>query len=59
MGIATNPGDQLSALQFAKIGIYQITGQNSKKDYWWVGIFNTTSKEKAAATFMKLIYKID
>lgn len=57
--IAENSGSTLSDLITAKMGIFQITGQNSSEDYSWGGTFNTTSKEKTASITMKLIYQID
>lgn len=57
--IAENSGGKLGALITAKMGIFQITGQNSKEDYSWGGTFNTSSKEKTASITMKLDYKSD
>ena len=44
--IAQNSGAELDDLISAKMGVFQITGQNSKEDYSWGGTFNTSSKEK-------------
>ena len=52
-------GGKLGALESAKMGIFQITGQNSKEEYSWGGTFNTSSREKTASITMKLIYKVD
>ena len=57
--IAEFSGGKLGALVSAKMGIFQITGQNSKEDYSWGGTFNTSSKEKTASITMKLVYKAD
>ncbi len=57
--IAEFSGGQLGDLVSAKMGIFQITGQNSKEDYSWGGTFNTSSKEKTASITMKLVYKAD
>ena len=57
--IATNSGGKLGKLISAKMGIFQITGQNSNEDYSWGGTFNTESKEKTASITMKLDYKAD
>ncbi|RZV66409.1 MAG: SIMPL domain-containing protein [Flavobacteriaceae bacterium] len=54
--IAENSGGGLGKLESAKMGVFQITGQNSKEDYSWGGTFNTSSKEKTASITMKLIY---
>ena len=55
--IAENSGGNLGRLISAKMGIFQITGQNSTEDYTWGGTFNTESKEKTASITMKLVYK--
>jgi uncharacterized protein len=52
-------GGKLGELESAKMGIFQITGQNSKEDYSWGGTFNTSSKEKTASITMKLVYKVN
>ena len=52
-------GGKLGGLESAKMGIFQITGQNSKEDYSWGGTFNTSSREKTASITMKLVYKVD
>ncbi len=57
--IAVNSGGDLGQLKSAKMGVFQITGQNSKEDYSWGGTFNTSSKEKTASITMKLIYETD
>jgi len=57
--IAENSGGKLGKLISAKMGIFQITGQNSNEDYSWGGTFNTESKEKTASITMKLDYKVD
>ncbi|MBO3117738.1 SIMPL domain-containing protein [Winogradskyella sp. DF17] len=57
--IASNSGSKLGTLKSAKMGIFQITGQNSSEDYSWGGTFNTASKKKTASITMKLVYDID
>jgi len=57
--IAENSGGDLGRLISAKMGIFQITGQNSNDNYTWGGTFNTESKEKTASITMKLVYKAD
>ncbi len=54
--IAENSGGDLGKLISAKMGIFQITGQNSNESYSWGGAFNTSSKEKTASITMKLDY---
>lgn len=56
--IATNSKANLGKLITAKMGIFQITGQNSNEDYSWGGAYNTSSKEKNASITMKLTYRI-
>jgi len=56
--IAQNSGSTLGELIDAKMGIFQITGQNSNENYSWGGTFNTSNKEKTASITMKLNYKI-
>ncbi len=51
-------GGELGELESAKMGVFQITGQNSKEDYSWGGTFNTSSREKTASITMKLVYKV-
>lgn len=57
--IAENSGSKLGDLITAKMGIFQITGQNSNEDYSWGGTYNTSSKEKTASITMKLEYEVD
>ena len=57
--IAEFSGGKLGELISAKMGIFQITGQNSKEDYSWGGTFNTSSREKTASITMKLLYKAE
>ena len=44
--IAEFSGGKLGKIVSAKMGVFQITGQNSNEDYSWGGTFNTSSKEK-------------
>lgn len=48
---------KLSKLKSAKMGVFQITGQNSDDNYSWGGTYNTSSREKTASITMKLIYQ--
>lgn len=57
--IAENSGGKLDDLISAKMGIFQITGQNSNEDYSWGGTYNTSSKEKTASITMKLNYEVN
>jgi hypothetical protein len=57
--IAEFSGGKLGKLESARMGIFQITGQNSKETYSWGGTFNTDSREKTASITMKLTYKVD
>ncbi len=56
--IAENSGSALGELIDAKMGIFQITGQNSNENYSWGGTFNTSAKKKTASITMKLNYKV-
>jgi len=57
--IAEFSGGKLGELSSAKMGVFQITGQNSKEEYSWGGTFNTSSKEKTASITMKLDYNVN
>lgn len=57
--ISKYSGGDLRNLESAKMGIFQITGQNSGEDYSWGGTFNTSSRDKTASITMKLVYKVD
>lgn len=56
--IAQNSGGKLGDLKSARMGIFQITGENSKEDYSWGGTFNTSSLKKTASITMKLNYSV-
>lgn len=55
--IAHNSGGKLGKLLSAKMGVFQITAQNSSEDYSWSGTHNTSSKDKTASITMKLTYQ--
>jgi hypothetical protein len=57
--IAENSGAKLGDLKEARMGIFQITGQNSGEDYSWGGAYNTSSKEKTTSITMKLTYGVN
>ena len=57
--IAENAGGRLGELLSAKMGVFQITGQNSDEAYSWGGAYNTSSKNKTASITMRLEYKVD
>lgn len=56
--IAENAGGALGELITARMGVFQITGQNSGEDYSWGGAYNTASKNKTASITMRLEYNI-
>lgn len=56
--IAENSGSKLGELISAKMGVFQITGQNSDEAYSWGGAYNTSSKNKTASITMRLEYKV-
>ncbi len=55
--ISKNSGSRLGDLISAKMGVFQITGQNSDEAYSWGGAYNTSSKKKTATITMRLEYK--
>ena len=57
--IAENAGSRIRNLISAKMGVFQITGQNSGEDYSWGGAYNTSSKNKTASITMRLEYSVD
>jgi hypothetical protein len=54
--IAQNSGGELGDLKSAKMGVFQITGQNSTEEYSWGGAYNTSDKQKTASITMRLDY---
>lgn len=56
--IAENSGGKLADLISARMGVFQITGQNSGEDYSWGGAYNTASKNKTASITMRLEYNV-
>jgi len=54
--IAEFSGGKLGELASARMGVFQITGQNSNENYSWGGTYNTTSRKKTASITMKLTY---
>jgi len=56
--IALNSGAELGSLVSARMGVFQITGQNSTESYSWGGTFNTADRDKTASITMKLRYKV-
>ena len=57
--IAENSGGRLGDLISAKMGVFQITGQNSNEEFSWGGTYNTSSRDKTASITMKLDYEVD
>lgn len=55
--IAENAGAKLGELKDARMGIFQIIGQNSNENYSWGGTFNTSSKMKTATITMHCHWK--
>jgi hypothetical protein len=55
--IAKNSGTKLGELRDARMGVFQITGQNADEDYSWGGTFNTSSRNKTASITVKANYK--
>jgi hypothetical protein len=46
----------LGQLFSAKMGVFQITGQNEEEDYSYGGVYNTSSRKKTANITVKLVY---
>ena len=57
--IAKNAESKVGKLKTAKMGVFQIVGQNSSESYSWGGSFNTSSKRKTASITMKLEYETE
>ena len=57
--IALNANSTLGDLKNAKMGVFQITAQNSNDDYSWGGSYNTRSKKKTASITMTLEYNLN
>lgn len=57
--IAENSGGSLGDLKSARMGVFQITGQNSSESQSWGGTFNTADKEKTATITMRLQYEAE
>lgn len=57
--ISENSGGRLGKLKTARMGVFQITGQNSGEDYSWGGTYNTVDRKKTASITMKLLYEVD
>ncbi|NIK74359.1 hypothetical protein FHS56_001872 [Thermonema lapsum] len=57
--IAQEAGARLGKLKEARMGVFQITAQNSNEDYSWGGTFNTSSKMKTASITMRLTFEVD
>ncbi|GAA0872077.1 SIMPL domain-containing protein [Gangjinia marincola] len=57
--IAENSGSSLGNLNSARMGVFQILGQNSGEDISWGGAYNTTAKQKTASITMRLEYEIE
>jgi hypothetical protein len=56
--IAENAGGKLGDLLSARMGVFQITGQNSDEEYSWGGVYNTAEKKKTASITMRLDYEV-
>jgi hypothetical protein len=57
--IAENSGAALGPLRNARMGVFQITGQNSSEDFSWGGTYNTRDKKKTANITMRLEFGIE
>jgi len=57
--IAENAGGSIGDLNYADMGVFQITAPNSTEEYSWGGTLNTTSKRKTASITVKLEFSIN
>lgn len=57
--IALNANATLGDLKNARMGVFQITAQNSNENFSWGGSYNTGSKKKTASITMTLEYNLD
>ena len=57
--IAQNANAKVGKLVSARMGVFQVTGQNTDESYSWAGTRNTSSKKKTASITVKLKYRID
>lgn len=47
----------LGRLNKARMGVFQITGQNENEDYTYGGVYNTKARNKTASITVKLIFE--
>ena len=57
--MAVQSGASLGKLKSARLGVFQITAQNTNEDFSWGGAFNTTSRYKTASVTTRLEFSID
>ena len=57
--IADNSAADVARLRSAKLGVFQITAENSTDEYSGGGAFDTSSRRKTASITIKLDYGID
>lgn len=57
--IADGTSSNLTQLQTANLGVFQITAQNSDTEYSYGGAFDTHSRYKTATITVKLNYSVD
>lgn len=57
--IAQHSKSKLRQLKSAKLGVFQILGQNSSESYSWSGTFNTANRFKTASITVKMEFSVD
>lgn len=56
--IAEHSKGDVGNLKKARMGVFQITGENENEEYEWGGTFNTKSRNKTASITVKLEYEL-
>ncbi len=56
--IAESGKGRLGKLKSARMGVFQITAQNSSEDFSWGGAFNVADKRKSASITVRLEYEL-
>ncbi|MBI1317022.1 DUF541 domain-containing protein [bacterium] len=57
--IAKSGKGRLGKLKSARMGVFQITAQNSSEDFSWGGTFNVSDKRKRASITVRLEYALN
>ncbi len=57
--IAQHSKSDLRSLKSARLGVFQILGQNSGESFSWSGTFNTANRYKTASITVKMEFEVD